>query len=378
MPRETIIYDIFLSSPGDVVEERKFIVQTAQEWNSLHSQSRGCFINVLTWEDVVAPALRDRPQSAINDQIGDTYDAYLGLMWSRFGSSTGVAESGTVEEFERALERFRSGENVHVAMLFKTTDIPTAILDGQQFDKVRSFRQRYSDEGGMYRTFTDLESLRILVNRIFESVVAGAGALAVAQSSQIAEVSDESAEGAYGEIGLIEWNQRLSEFANVQAAFLSGWADRMQRNTAITNDSVGLMEDMAKVGGVDPVAVNNIMRRMADSLDEITDFLNTGIEDYIINDDEIINLVSIGFDLFKDFPDESNKLDFRESLEELLRVSGESERSSNSLLETINGIPRLSQIFNKSRNKFIRSQTKLSGEFSRFSQALSSGLDRID
>ena len=49
------------------------------------------------------PVRGGEPEVLINDQIGK-YDIFLGVMWRRFGTPTGVAESGTEEEFRRALE----------------------------------------------------------------------------------------------------------------------------------------------------------------------------------------------------------------------------------------------------------------------------------
>jgi hypothetical protein len=146
MPRDTKVVDVFLSSPGDLNDERSFILELGREWNSLHGRKRLVHLNILTWEDVVVPAISDRSQSVINEQIGDDYDVYLGMMWSKLGSSTGIADSGTVEEFDRALDRYRGGETIRLAMLFKTADVPMAILNGEQYDKVEKFQKRYADE----------------------------------------------------------------------------------------------------------------------------------------------------------------------------------------------------------------------------------------
>lgn len=372
MPRDVKMYDIFLSSPTDVAAERKFIVNLASEWNSIHSKSRAAFINILTWEDIVTPALRDRPQTSINEQMGDSYDAYLGIMWSRFGSSTGVSESGTVEEFERALNRISSGDSVHVAMFFKSADIPTAILDGQQFDNVRKFKERYSREGGLYREFSDLENLRPLINRLFENIISGSAFERPSLLNSAVADEVEPSDDTYGEIGLIEWNEKLAEIADLQTEFLTGWSDLMVKNTNVTSEASDRLQDMAKIGGVDPSVVNEIMKYISGSLDELTAYIERNVEDYISRDGDIIELVNIGFDLFKDFSDDNQKRDWVKSIKTLLAVARSSKDASQSLLDTILGIPRLSQIFNKSRNRFARAQNKLIEEFDMFSGSLES------
>ncbi|WP_462074860.1 hypothetical protein [Nitrospira sp. CMX1] len=51
----------------------------------------------------------------INDQIGE-YDIFIGIMWRRFGTPTGVAGSGTEGEFRIAYKRWQ--ENPQIALMF--------------------------------------------------------------------------------------------------------------------------------------------------------------------------------------------------------------------------------------------------------------------
>ena len=44
-------------------------------------------------------------QDVINRQIEDKYDLFIGIMYTKFGSPTNRAESGTVEEFEIAYKK---------------------------------------------------------------------------------------------------------------------------------------------------------------------------------------------------------------------------------------------------------------------------------
>jgi hypothetical protein len=134
MARNARVIDVFLSSPSDVGSEREFIRRTAHEWNVLRARSTGCHINVLTWEDAVAPAISDRPQSVINEAIGDEYDVFLGLMWGRFGTATGEAESGTVEEFDRALDRYRNGENLRLYRRYSIVSSPNVLMRPSSID----------------------------------------------------------------------------------------------------------------------------------------------------------------------------------------------------------------------------------------------------
>ena len=44
-----------------------------------------------------------RPQAAINAQLVSRCDILLGLFWTKIGTSTGIAESGTVEEIDQCV-----------------------------------------------------------------------------------------------------------------------------------------------------------------------------------------------------------------------------------------------------------------------------------
>lgn len=162
------IIEIFLSSPADVQAERDLIAQFAAEWNRLRSRETGSYVAILTWEDLVAPALGNRSQEVVNEQIGADYDVYLSILWTRIGTATGAAESGTVEEFELALERARSEGGPRIAALFKIAPVDPSAIDATQLQKVQEFKGRIGALGAFYREFSDESSLRTIVNLLFE------------------------------------------------------------------------------------------------------------------------------------------------------------------------------------------------------------------
>ena len=57
------------------------------------------------WETHATPAMGDRPQAIINKQILAGCDLLVAVFWTRLGSPTGAAASGTVEEIEEHLQR---------------------------------------------------------------------------------------------------------------------------------------------------------------------------------------------------------------------------------------------------------------------------------
>ena len=101
MAYDSRVYRILIASPSDVEEEREIAVRVIQEWNDLYSYSRKVTLLPLRWETHTAPEYGTRPQEVINRTIVDQCDLLVGVFWTRLGSPTGEADSGTLEEIAR-------------------------------------------------------------------------------------------------------------------------------------------------------------------------------------------------------------------------------------------------------------------------------------
>jgi hypothetical protein len=104
---------IFLASPGDVQTERRSVEQVVEELNRTVATEKGLVLQVVRWENDAFPGYGTDAQALINEQIAAMakYTLFVGIMWNRLGMPTPRAESGTVEEFERAVQaRAQSGQ----------------------------------------------------------------------------------------------------------------------------------------------------------------------------------------------------------------------------------------------------------------------------
>lgn len=92
---------VVLSSPGDVVKERKQLDRVLQEVDAVF---RGAGVTLRSWQyDVNAyPGAGADAQDALNCQFPETFDLFVAVLCQRLGTPTGRAISGTVEEYERA------------------------------------------------------------------------------------------------------------------------------------------------------------------------------------------------------------------------------------------------------------------------------------
>jgi hypothetical protein len=95
------VYRVMIGSPSDLTEERLAATDAVNEWNAQHADAEGAVLLPVKWETHAMPTSGVRPQSAINEQLVDRCDILVGMFWTKLGTATGVAASGTVEEIDR-------------------------------------------------------------------------------------------------------------------------------------------------------------------------------------------------------------------------------------------------------------------------------------
>jgi len=136
------VYRILIASPSDVEEEREIAVRVIQEWNDLYSFSRKVTLLPLRWETHTAPEYGTRPQEVINRTIVDQCDLLVGVFWTRLGSPTGEADSGTLEEIARVGDAGKP-----VMLYFSKAGIDPDLLDLSQVEKLKDFKTKTYPKG---------------------------------------------------------------------------------------------------------------------------------------------------------------------------------------------------------------------------------------
>lgn len=157
MAKTEQVLQVFLASPSDVSYERDRVDGFVSEWNSLWSDEIGIHLKLVRWETNAFPAVGADGQDVINGQIGDDYDVFIGIMWKRFGTPTARAASGTVEEFERALARYRKSGQPALMFYFKKIVSDDDLGDATQLQAVKLFRDKVAKEGLLYWEFSEPE-----------------------------------------------------------------------------------------------------------------------------------------------------------------------------------------------------------------------------
>lgn len=178
MPKDVVEITVFLASPGDVKRERKAVRDAVEEVNRTTGEHDDFRLNVKGWETHTRPAAskKGRAQDAIFEQIGP-YDIFLGIMWTRVGTPTGKAASGTIEEYELARQQWSRRRKYKPSVMFYfRSKVATEIdrLDPEQLKQVQLFKQRVFKDGlareygtvksfeGMMREHLTLEARAVL------------------------------------------------------------------------------------------------------------------------------------------------------------------------------------------------------------------------
>jgi hypothetical protein len=91
--------------------ERDIVQEAIDLINHISGSREGFHLTPIRWEKDVSSQIGGNPQDIINQQVGDNYDIFVGILCNRFGQKTSSYDSGTEEEFFRAYDRHVKGED---------------------------------------------------------------------------------------------------------------------------------------------------------------------------------------------------------------------------------------------------------------------------
>ncbi len=164
--------NVFLASAEDVKEERITSRAICDELNRNDLvSSYGVSFKTAGWEDVFPSP--GPPQETINRLVNDC-DIFICIFHKRFGSFTGKEESGTLEEFLIAYDKWKTIKRPHIMVYFKEVMVGSMEeLKDPQLQKVLEFKERIKNEKILlYSEFTDSEEFRQKLKKDFESWIA--------------------------------------------------------------------------------------------------------------------------------------------------------------------------------------------------------------
>src|SRR5688572_22430092 len=177
MPQQITKVRVFVASSSDVKAEREMLSEVIDELNRTIGTEKNLILELVRWETHCYPNL-GRIQGVVNEQIG-AYDVFIGVMWRRFGTPTGLAESGTEEEFRLAYASWEKTKRPHIMFYFSNSPYrPQDAAENAQLQKVLQFREELTKMGLVW-TYEDSRSfpnvvrphLALYLGKMFPSTV---------------------------------------------------------------------------------------------------------------------------------------------------------------------------------------------------------------
>jgi hypothetical protein len=130
----------------------------------------------------------ERPQAVINKQVLKGCDLLVAAFWTRLGSPTGEAASGTVEEIEEHLK-----EGKPAMIYFSNAPVRPDSIDEAQYQALREFRS-HCQSRGLIETFESVSELREKFGRQLIQLVLSRWASTTNDQQRTVATKEEEAE----------------------------------------------------------------------------------------------------------------------------------------------------------------------------------------
>lgn len=165
MSYKATILKILIASPSDLVNERKVIPEVIFSWNAVNSDDLKVVILPVMWETHSTPEVGDRPQAIINKQLVNASDILIGTFWTRIGTDTGIAKSGTVEEINEFIRAKKP-----VLLYFSSIPVILDSVDSKQYNRLKEFKKEIQMQA-LTEQYSSITELREKLNRHLTSLI---------------------------------------------------------------------------------------------------------------------------------------------------------------------------------------------------------------
>jgi len=361
MAKSVTKYTIFVSSPSDLAEERAALEEVVKELNLTYGNANNCVLELLKWETHSAPGIsKSYTQDIINDDIGDDYDIFLGLLWKRFGTPTGNANSGTEEEFNKALHRFQQGNLQPQILFYFKNSVPNSLsdIDPEQFLKVSQFKQSIPADKMLFWEFDTVEHLqnfvRLHIPKRIESITSYISAKIV--------LNDKKDEEEVIELGLFDYSDQFELLMSDSSNSLSKISDSTVWIGAEISKKAEELTRINKIPNPNRAVITAILKRTAKLMDDYSGRLEVETPIFYSSfEDGIkagINLVNLS----EDFTNDDSVKELQNSKESImiLRESIPDALSGlKSFRDSVSELPRIQKDINSAKKKLLNQLDEL-------------------
>lgn len=372
--KNTEIIRIFLSSPSDVSMERQRILLIAHEMNKSLGFSLRRNLEIIGWENVT-PSIATYSQQVINKAIDD-YDVFLGLFALRFGTPTPNAGSGTEEEFNIALEKYKRAEIKDICMLFKQDGFNVSEIDIEQLAAVNSFKKKISALG-CYRIDFQVDSFEEEIRKLFSKLLLDWNEIKNKNSEN--EICDAVVSSEDEEIGYYDAIYKALDELNENEKVSVKLTDVMRKLNEAMSDTKTKLEVC-----IDDRTRMNIINQFADDMVICADSLNFNLnkeKEFLLKSLKNFNIAAEI--LSEDFSDGKNQL--KTVLPHLLNSKKMFESriiSNEKMLVAFSKFPRATTKFNSAKKNLLKTlgELKVSSDLlvDTFEESLKTVIRRLD
>lgn len=164
MGYQATVLKVMVSSPSDVIEERKIIHQALHNWNSAHSENENIILLPIDWKINSTPEMGAHPQEIINKQLVTTSDILIAVFWHRIGTPTKNHDSGTIDEINEFIST-----NKPVMLYFSLKPVPMS-HDREQLGKLLAFKDSCKPNG-LFFEYNSYEEFKELVSQHIQNKI---------------------------------------------------------------------------------------------------------------------------------------------------------------------------------------------------------------
>ncbi|OEE26202.1 hypothetical protein A1Q3_14145 [Aliivibrio fischeri ZF-211] len=386
MARSETIISVFVASPGDVSDERNALESVVNELNRTWSRTLNLRLELVKWESDVYPNFGAYSQDVINKQINDNYDVFIAMFWSKVGSPTDVADSGTIEEFNRAYQKYTDDPNsVDIMVYFKDQAIPPSTMDFEQLQKLQQLKKQLGTQGGLYWTFDNTEDFENLLRGHLSRVAQSwAHKLALSNKNEsvdasiIVAESDENidTEDDYGLFDYLEiYEDRMSDMSSSLELMSDATIKVGTQFRRRTNEISALTEGTG--GSYDRKDARKIMKLTSDDLNRYSEILESQIPITTLSRVEAFDALSKGIAISIELVNEDPE-DLKLKLQGMLRSATSAQNGLIGFRDSVANLPRFTIQLNKAKRITITSLDRVLDEIRKTIKSTEDVIETID
>lgn len=165
--------EVFISSPGDVSEERRIAKCVIERFNRMHSFAERYVLRPLAYEDSTPAEVGNRPQTIVDRRMikAGSSDLFICILWRRMGTpliheETGARfQSGTEYEFLDAYHNNQAHGKPYILLYRGMKPSPEA--EPEQLRVIEDFFKRFEGElaefKGLYKIYRSNEAFETML-----------------------------------------------------------------------------------------------------------------------------------------------------------------------------------------------------------------------